>query len=61
MVLLASQLNASFPSFFFFFSFEHGSRIQVPHALELINFKATCGEGLDMKICDIFWKVTLNF
>ena len=51
MVLLASQFNASFPSFFLF---EHGSRIQGPYALELINFKAIRGEGLDMKICDIF-------
>ena len=43
MVLLASQFNATFPSFFLF---EHGSMIQGPHALELINFKAICGHGL---------------
>ena len=43
MVLLASQFNASFPSFFLY---EHGSMIQGPHALELINFKAICGHGL---------------
>ena len=46
MVLLASQFNAGFPSIFVLF--EHASRIQDPHALELINFKTVCGDGLDM-------------